>query len=366
MPTIAIPTWRLFSRSLDSSSNSAAALALHAGTWRKTETRPLSSASALRRWFAYCERRDVIRAVTLGAASNKGNEEIAFNRAACLDVNSEIIEMAQAGNGLSLYFKADGLYMILPSNELSFAYKSGQNTLKCFKQHEHSSNFLKLDIHHFFESIKYRRFVELFYRQIAINLKNNGLKPFELFGKEDFKKYIKALFYDGHIPLGFVSSPKVSDYYLKSVDDWAQKHKKVRYSRYADDVLFSTNDLDFSFSYVKSAFIRRIKEKGLTINDSKVMYKKLINNGDCIKFLGICLVKKNDANEIRISKHYLKEVIKECYNATDKEGSVNEAILGKVRYIKLISEKSYTRLIRALKGSEKGSTIVSKIQLSIN
>ena len=258
------------------------------------------------------------------------------------------------------------LNMILPSNELSFAYKSGQNTLKCFKQHEHSSNFLKLDIHHFFESIKYRRFVELFYRQIAINLKNNGLKPFELFGKEDFKKYIKALFYDGHIPLGFVSSPKVSDYYLKSVDDWAQKHKKVRYSRYADDVLFSTNDLDFSFSYVKSAFIRRIKEKGLTINDSKVMYKKLINNGDCIKFLGICLVKKNDANEIRISKHYLKEVIKECYNATDKEGSVNEAILGKVRYIKLISEKSYTRLIRALKGSEKGSTIVSKIQLSIN
>ena len=41
-----------------------------------------------------------------------GNEEVAFDRAACLDVNGEIIEMAQAGNGLSLYFKADGLYVL--------------------------------------------------------------------------------------------------------------------------------------------------------------------------------------------------------------------------------------------------------------
>ena len=42
----------------------------------------------------------------------KGNEEVAFDRAACLDVNAEIINMAQSGSGLSLYFKADGLYKL--------------------------------------------------------------------------------------------------------------------------------------------------------------------------------------------------------------------------------------------------------------
>ena len=42
----------------------------------------------------------------------KGNEEVAFDRAACLDVNPEIIEMVKAGSGLSLYFKADGLYKL--------------------------------------------------------------------------------------------------------------------------------------------------------------------------------------------------------------------------------------------------------------
>ena len=42
----------------------------------------------------------------------KGNEEVAFDRAVCLDVNAEIIEMAKGGEGLSLYFKADGLYKL--------------------------------------------------------------------------------------------------------------------------------------------------------------------------------------------------------------------------------------------------------------
>ena len=40
----------------------------------------------------------------------KGNDEVAFGRPACLDVNAEIIEMAQAGEGLSLYFRREGLY----------------------------------------------------------------------------------------------------------------------------------------------------------------------------------------------------------------------------------------------------------------
>ena len=40
----------------------------------------------------------------------KGNDEVAFGRPACLDVNADIIEMAQAGEGLSLYFRREGLY----------------------------------------------------------------------------------------------------------------------------------------------------------------------------------------------------------------------------------------------------------------
>ena len=39
----------------------------------------------------------------------KGNEEIEFGRAACLDVNAEIAELAKAGPGYALYFKREGV-----------------------------------------------------------------------------------------------------------------------------------------------------------------------------------------------------------------------------------------------------------------
>lgn len=42
----------------------------------------------------------------------KGNEDFDFSRSACLDVNREIIGMAAAGRGLSLYFRKDGLYKL--------------------------------------------------------------------------------------------------------------------------------------------------------------------------------------------------------------------------------------------------------------
>ena len=39
----------------------------------------------------------------------RGNEEITFGRAACLDVNAEIVEMAKSGPGCALYFTREGL-----------------------------------------------------------------------------------------------------------------------------------------------------------------------------------------------------------------------------------------------------------------
>ena len=138
-----------------------------------------------------------------------------------------------------------------------------------------------------------------------------------------------------------------------------EKNKLVKYSRYADDILISTSDTSYSFDDIKNHFEKRIKYKGLTINKDKVICRKLISNGDCIKFLGICLVRKGNNNEIRISKHYIKETIKECYKAKDKGILEDEQLLGKVRYIKLINEKSFEKMLKALSSSEYGKTIAT-------
>ena len=39
----------------------------------------------------------------------RGNEEVAFDRAACLDVNEEIVRIATSGPGMALYFTEHGL-----------------------------------------------------------------------------------------------------------------------------------------------------------------------------------------------------------------------------------------------------------------
>ena len=39
----------------------------------------------------------------------KGNEEVEFGRAACLDLNGEIVKIATAGEGLAVYWRAEGL-----------------------------------------------------------------------------------------------------------------------------------------------------------------------------------------------------------------------------------------------------------------
>ncbi len=46
----------------------------------------------------------------------RGNDEREFGRGACLDINAEIIEIATACEGLSLYWKADGAHVLASTN----------------------------------------------------------------------------------------------------------------------------------------------------------------------------------------------------------------------------------------------------------
>lgn len=46
----------------------------------------------------------------------RGNDEREFGRSACLDINAEIIEIATAGEGLALYWKAGGPHVLAKRN----------------------------------------------------------------------------------------------------------------------------------------------------------------------------------------------------------------------------------------------------------
>ena len=59
----------------------------------------------------------------------RGNDEVAFGRGACLDINAEIIEIATAGEGLAIYWKGDGVHVLAGLAEHSSAINAGKANL---------------------------------------------------------------------------------------------------------------------------------------------------------------------------------------------------------------------------------------------
>ena len=89
----------------------------------------------------------------------------------------------------------------------SFAYKKGECFLSCVQCHLEGEYFLKTDIHSYFESITYDNMIKRIHR---LRLHNADLNEINLI--------TKACFYNRHLPLGFSSSPVLSDLFLSSLD----------------------------------------------------------------------------------------------------------------------------------------------------
>lgn len=255
----------------------------------------------------------------------------------------------------------DSLLAFLPSSNSSFAYKKGLNTLKCVSSHEGNIYFVKFDIHHFFESISLSRFkakiVDFIRTQYSKRFNRMHLFSFSriqtTIGKE-VSSIIRPLFYNYRLPIGFINSPKVSDFYLYDLDEQMNTIEGITYTRYADDILISSNDPK-KLEEAKSALLKLIEKENLKINESKTRTGVLRNSGDSFKFLGINLVYRgNCAFEYTISKKYLIETSKMCCaffdsSKNNREQEDLEILKGRLLYIKSISKKSFDYLDKIIR-----------------
>ena len=180
-------------------------------------------------------------------------------------------------------------------NKNSFAYHKGIRCLDALDDHLKSNHFIKLDIHHFFESITLDLFLKIY-----------G----DRFNKK-WKELLAGCFYNGSLSIGFVTSPLLSDFFMSNFDnkieEYIKDNPKLHYSRYSDDMLLSSEDsiesLDMFFDFVKT----KIKEMGLEINDKKTNRTSLsFEKRNSISFLGLNLSKMDDINnKVTISKSYI-------------------------------------------------------------
>ena len=222
-------------------------------------------------------------------------------------------------------------------NSNSFAYHKNVKCLDALDDHLQSNHFIKLDIHHFFESITEEKF----------------FKVYNEYFNDNWKAVLRGCFYKGALSIGFVTSPEISDFYMRDFDRNIEKylleHPELHYSRYSDDMLLSSEDdskesLEKLFEYVQE----QLKVLELEINEQKTRRVTLdYDNHNSLTFLGLNLSKKDDDyNKVTISKKYILFLLKLIAKNNLYKGSCRELINeinSRVAYLAYNSAVSFER-----------------------
>ena len=273
----------------------------------------------------------------------------------------EIITYESDENGQSMRELHKKMASILNEEHLfgdhSFAYQKGKSVKACAKCHKHSVSFLKFDIHKFFNSIEKRKLVKKL------------VKEFELdtIYEEQISIILDTFFVEGKMPIGLITSPILSDIYMKEFDgEFASELGNCYiYTRYADDILISHSDIISQEEElrIKSLLKEKLSTLGLILNEKKYIRRDLIKNGEHIKYLGLNIVKNGNENVISVGKAY-KNYIAKCYLKyivmdDDKENKekyyLGKQIAGYLSFVKMIEgkvglKKIYTRIEKSTEG----------------
>lgn len=234
------------------------------------------------------------------------------------------------------------------SSPASYAYKKNKNILDCVSRHLQSTCFLKTDIHAFFDSLRLDVVASALFRS-SVMRKHQDL----------IKSLLSACFYQERLPIGFVSSPVLSDLALVHVDRKMSRIKGVVYTRYADDFILSVPDSSQQnlLQIAHNELTTLLSDLGLSLNHKKTYFRNLRIPGDAIHVLGVNLVRQdNGPNRITVSDSYIRQVsilagkLHQESNALSPQeaNDLFERLVGQISFIRQISQSSLHKLSRML------------------
>lgn len=175
-------------------------------------------------------------------------------------------------------------------------FKKGENYLSYLESHIGNKYFLRLDILDFFPSIKKEAIEDaLVDYVISENSEEKG---------KIIKLISDVVTYNDVLPQGAATSPTISNIVMAKLDQRILKYCQVFgivYTRYADDMLFSSEFFNFE---EKKWFIKKIKHilstYALKLNYNKIKYgyTEISLNGYVVSQMGIRL-SRNRLSDIR-------------------------------------------------------------------
>ncbi|HQA98198.1 MAG TPA: reverse transcriptase domain-containing protein [Clostridia bacterium] len=230
----------------------------------------------------------------------------------------------------------------------SYAYKKNRGILDCLYRHLDSTCFLKTDIHSYFDSVRFEDLLTAAFRSPVLRHHSDMMRTL-----------LSACFYEGRLPIGFVSSPVLSDLYLVKLDRKMSTIEGMVYTRYADDFLLSVQRPDQKLVLEEALvqLVGALQELGLETNRKKTYYRTMAIPGDAIHVLGLNLVRQDGKpNRITVSDRYLRKIsllageLKENRAALCDEEVIEKfnRLAGQISFVNYASMDSAVKLTKML------------------
>lgn len=211
-------------------------------------------------------------------------------------------------------------------NKISHGFEKNKSIITNAAVHRNNKYILNIDIKDFFDSIHFGRVRGFFNKNIEFNL------PLDM-----ATVMAQLVCYKGVLPQGAPTSPIVSNLICNILDirilNLVKKYR-MNYTRYADDMTFSTNDRCIVDNYdgVLEEIANELDEFGLYINDKKT---RLIYKDSRQEVTGLVVNKI-----INVNRDYCKKTRamaenlyrKGSFYIGDEEGSIKQ-LEGRFAYI---------------------------------
>ena len=190
-----------------------------------------------------------------------------------------------------------------PIHAAAQAYKEGANIAANARIHVKKNYLLKVDFENFFSSIKGDDV------RLSVNENREIFEP--ALTDEDVELIVKAACKDGALTIGAPSSPVISNVLMYDFDRELSaecQRKRVKYSRYADDIALSTDEPGELAELLK--FVTSLLKKPggplLTINPNKTVFtsRKRLR-----RITGIVLTSNREISIGRRAKRKLRSMI---------------------------------------------------------
>ena len=189
----------------------------------------------------------------------------------------------------------------IPCSDVSTAFIKNENGLiKNAITHKENLFLLKMDFQNFFQNIKEQKIIQVF-NEIGYDLYIS-------------RKLAQLCSFSRHLPQGGICSPYLSNLACYELDndicDYCNE-RNISYTRYADDLIFSSNDIDLLEQLkmdIKGILAKHYSSDfQITLNDKKT---KLVKNTSHKKVTGITIndhmikASKKIKNQIRQNIRY--------------------------------------------------------------